>query len=205
MKDAIMSLRKEIHMTDKEVIGDLFQNMDEGKEFVSTDDNYVWFYLLGKYFKPRVIVEMGTRFGYSMKAFADGAAHRPEEFSLWSYDMECDGIKTLHVFEKYFRRNGVTDIHIFRKDTQAIQKLHLTNADLALVDGCHTGAGCYHECSLGYEALRQGGVMVVDDIEIDEAKEAVEKFCVEKALVPVYLPSFRGIYLVRKVTKCKDL
>jgi len=200
----VLELRENIKLSDKEVIGDLFQNMDEGKDFVSGYNNYVWFYIIALNYRPRKIVEMGTRFGYSMKAFVDGANHQPNEYDIHVYDIECDGIKTLHVFENYFRSIlNIEKIAVNKVDTQSIDSLSVKYADLVMVDAYHTEEGVFHECSLGWEALRPGGVMVVDDINDDAtlnacAKKGTLRFCESKGLNPVYLPSFRGIYLIEK-------
>lgn len=186
-------------MTDKEIIGSLLQEMDVGKDFVSGDNNYAWFHAIGKTYKPRVIVEMGTRFGYSLKAFTSGAGHPPEDFSLWVYDVECDGIKTLDVFERYFEAAGFTDINIHRVNTQSLTTLGIAGVDLAMVDGEHTESGCLHECNLAWDALDSGGIMVIDDASYEAPRAGVMKFCEQRHIEPLeYLPSLRGIYLIQK-------
>lgn len=194
----IIELKKNCKLTDLDVIGDLLQPMDKGADFVTGDNNYVWFYLIGKYFRPKAIVEMGTRFGYSMKAFVNGAHHLPGKYSLWSFDNECDGIK-LDIFEDYFRTHlKIKDVRINRFDTGKISSLALKNIDLCFVDALHTTEGCYHECELGFNSLKSGGVLVVDDVNYNEIRAGVEKFCGERGLSYSYLPSLRGIYLIIK-------
>lgn len=194
----IIELKKNCKLTDLDIIGGLLQPMDKDADFVTGDNNYVWFYLIGKYFRPKIIVEMGTRFGYSMKAFVKGAGHAPKLYDLWIFDNECDGIK-LDVFEDYFTNNlKIKNLHIKRADTSAVSSLGMTWADLCFVDALHTTEGCYHECSMGFDALKKGGVLVVDDVNYDEIKMGVEKFCNERGLNYSYLPSLRGIYLIIK-------
>jgi len=194
----VIDFKKDFTLTDLDIIGDLLQPMDKGADFVSGDNNYVWFYLIGKCYKPKVIAEAGTRFGYSMKAFVKGAGHNSDEYSLYSYDSECDGIKTLDIFEDYFRGMGIRKLYINRVNTKTLTSLNITGVDLFLADGYHTTEGCYHECSLGFEALKVGGVMVVDDVNFDFIKAGVEKFCADNSLSYTYLPSLRGIYLIEK-------
>ena len=194
----IIELKKNCKLTDFDVIGDLLQPMDKDAEFVTGDNNYVWFYLIGKYFRPKTIAEMGTRFGYSMKAFVKGAGHAPKFYSLWSFDLECDGI-TLNIFEDYFKNHlKIKNLHINKVNTWEISSLNVSSVDLCFVDGYHTTDGCYHECELGFNSLRSGGVMVVDDVNFDFIKTGVEKFCNERGLSYSYLPSLRGIYLIIK-------
>lgn len=197
--DILLNLKKNCKLTDVDVIGDLLQPMDKDADFVTGNNNYVWFYLIGKYFRPKVIVEMGTRFGYSMKAFVKGAGYSPKHYSLWSFDCESDGMKTLDIFEYFFRNSlRIEDIHINRLDTRNISSLNLSEIDLCFVDANHTTEGCYHECELGFDALKTGGVLIVDDVNYNEVKAGVEKFCNEVGLTFSYLPSLRGIYLIQK-------
>lgn len=194
----IIELKKNCTLTDLDVIGDLLQPMDKNADFVTGDNNYVWFYLIGKYFRPKIIAEMGTRFGYSMKAFVKGAGHLPGAYSLWSIDCECDGI-TLDIFEDYFiNRLKIKNLHTIRDDTRNISSLNVSSVDLCFVDGYHTTEGCYHECSIGFDALKSDGVMVVDDVNYNEIKIGVEKCCNERGLNYSYLPSLRGIYIIKK-------
>jgi hypothetical protein len=73
MFQAVIDYRLSHPMTDREVIGDLFQPRDAGHPFVETDNNYVWFRAIGAVYRPKTIVELGSRYGYSLKAFTDGA------------------------------------------------------------------------------------------------------------------------------------
>lgn len=194
----IIELKNNCKLTDLDIIGGLLQPMDKDADFVNGDNNYVWFYLIGKYFRPRIIVEMGTRFGYSMKSLVMGAGYAPKQYSLWSIDLECDGIKTLDIFKNYFINNlNIERVYISRTDTRNLSYLP-SPVDLCLVDAYHTAEGCYHECSMGFDALKKGGVLVVDDVNYPEPKAGAERFCAEKGLAFSYLPSLNGIYLIQK-------
>lgn len=200
MKDQLLQLRAECNLTDRDVIGGLFQFMDEGKDFVSGSDNYVWFYLIGKLVRPRVIAELGSRFGYSMKCFVEGAGHPPEEMVVRAFDAECDGIKTLHVFEDYFRKAlRIQNIKITKADTQSLKTLWMDGqADLCMVDGMHTVKGCLHECRLAWEALKPGGVMVIDDLDNQMVVDGFHRFCSEVGAKYEMIPSLRIIAVVFK-------
>lgn len=196
----IIELKKNCKLTDLDVIGDLLQPMDKGADFVSGDNNYVWFYLIAKYFRPKIIAETGTRFGYSMKAFVNGSGWAPKEYSLYSFDSEYDGIKCLDIFEDYFRnRLKIRNLHVSKNDLRTISSLNLVWVDLCLIDAYHTAEGCYHECSMGFESLKKGGVLVVDDVNYSEPKAGAEKFCKEMGFTYSYLPSLNGIYLIQKL------
>lgn len=185
---------------DRYVIGDLFQPMDEGKDFVSGDNNYVWFYLIGRVVKPKVIAEMGSRFGYSLKCFVEGAGHRAEAFTVRSFDAECDGIQTLSIMEDYFKNVlKVADFSITKADTLTLTTLGLDGqCDLVMVDGMHTVEGCLNECRLAWQALKPGGVMVVDDYFDPLPPVGLDLFCKESGATYSVIPSFRGIAILLK-------
>jgi predicted O-methyltransferase YrrM len=196
----MLELRKSFTKNDRQLIGGLFQDMDEGKDFVSGDDNYVWFYLLASIVRPRVIAEMGSRFGYSLKCFVEGAGYPMDQYVLRSFDYECDGIETLKIMEDYFKNVlGVQDMIVTKVDTQSIESLELDGqCDLCLVDGMHTVEGCRHECWMAWKALKSGGVMVVDDFHVDMPKEGLEIFCAEAGVTYEALNSFRGMAIIIK-------
>jgi predicted O-methyltransferase YrrM len=172
--------------------------MDDGQEYVEGADNYIWFYLIGKLVRPRIIAEMGTRFGYSLKMFVDGAGHPPAEYQIRVFDEERDGFKPLDTCLAYFRTViGVQDIQATRSDTRSLTSLNLpAPADLCMVDADHTTAGCLHECSLALASVRPGGMIVVDDILNPDVKVGADEFCCRNGLTAHYLPSLRGIYLI---------
>lgn len=182
------------------VLGDLLQPQDIGRAFVD-GDNYVWWVALGAHFRPKRIAEIGTRFGYSLKALVAGAARPPREYYLAVYDNESNpGDKNpLGVFARYFTEVLKIDaLRLERVDTQTTRSLEVTHCDMAVVDADHSEAGCHHDCGLAFDALRPGGVLVVDDTRPGQVRDGCERFCRERGLEFAFLPSLTGIHLVRK-------
>ncbi len=200
MNHPLLQIKKDCSLTDRDVIGDLCQPMDSGQEFLEGDNNYVWFYLIGQFYKPKKIIETGTRFGYSLKAFVTGAGHSPKEYSLWVYDDQRDGFQPLPVFEYYFKTKlNIQDIHINCIDTETITSFDVPyDVDFCMVDARHTEPGCYNECKMAYEKLKPGGVIVVDDTLVPDVRAGAERFCQEMNLTFDYFPSLRGIHLIHK-------
>lgn len=196
----ILELRKSFIKNDRQLIGGLFQEMDEGKDFISGDDNYVWFYLLAAVVRPKFIVEMGSRFGYSLKCFIEGANHQKDEYIIKSFDFECDGIETLKIMENYVKNViGIKNIIITKVNTLELESLGVDGlCDLCLVDGMHTVEGCRHECWLAWNALKSGGVMVIDDFYDEMPREGLNQFCADSGAFYEVINSFRGMAIIIK-------
>lgn len=183
--------------TDRRVLGPILEAADAGRDFVEGDNNYTWWDAIGEVLKPRSVLEIGVRYGYSLKCLLN---HTPKPLCVLAVDCEYDGAKTNSEFERHFRRqmNGVS-LTIVSADSQTLTTLPACDFDAGSVDGRHDAGGCKHDCELVFEALRPGGVMVVDDtLEGGEPRQGCEEFCREHGLEWAYLPSLRGIHLVVK-------
>lgn len=195
----LLSMKKECGLRDADVLGDLLQPCDAGRDYVTGDNNYVWLYLLGKLVRPRSIVETGTRFGYSLLSFMSGSGIHPKHCSIWCCDDDSDGIDSLTVFNRYFLNTlMVRDLTRVCRDTAAVSDTGVRDADLAFVDALHTADGCYHECRLLWKSLRSGGVLVIDDIDNDDVLQGALRFLREIGRLPWHIPSLRGLYVLQK-------
>lgn len=201
-RSGIERLQKSYVLNDCQIIGTLLQDRDRNCDFVLGNNYYSWFAAIGQYFRPKRILEIGTRYGYSMKAFVEGADYIMEAYDLTVFDSECDPgtPEPLKVFEDYFRNTlNIQQIRIERVNTQTIDDLGiLTPVDLAHVDADHSDAGCYHDCSLAWNALRDGGVLIVDDTNPGCVRDATERFCKERNLEFTFLPTLRGCHVIQK-------
>lgn len=187
-------------LTDRDVLGDIVQEMDKGQDFVEGNNNYVWLYLIARELRPKFIVETGTRFGYSLKSFIKGAGWDGQDFTIRSFDSQFDGIDCLDTCERYLREKmGIANIVINRNDTRNLMSLGCPGmADLGFVDADHTEQGCVRECGLVWEALRPGGVMLVDDILNGDVKRGAERWMRRNRARERFIPTLRGLYLIQK-------
>lgn len=196
---AVTERRRALGLTDKEVVGDLLQPMDRDVDWMAGDNNYTWWAAIGMEWRPWSVVEIGTRFGYSLKALL-GCRAGPA-VRVASVDAECNpGELSRDVFLAYFRDVlEVPDLNALKVDSQTLAGLPWYGFDLGVVDGLHSTSGCLHDCGLVWEALWPNGLMVVDDtIEGGEPRAAVEQFCASRGLELAHLPSLRGVTLVIK-------
>jgi hypothetical protein len=129
---------------------------------------YEDYFLLARYFGPRSILEIGTRFGYSLIAMCRGASpalQRVVSIDLESYE-NCFDQPTQAVARRNFdacvgpaepsRQFIVGDSH-----TVEVAETF----DLIHVDGDHTEAGARDDIVKFFERLSPGGVMLVDDLD----------------------------------------
>lgn len=195
-------------LTDYDVLGGLVQDADRGCDWVAGANNYTWWYAIGAVKHPRKIVEIGSRFGYSLKAIMMGAGRN--QTVLYVIDDERDADREpLKILERHFKTwdaeyERVADLAIRREDSQKLVTLMPANCqmgvgfDLGSVDADHSMYGCYHDCGLVWEILRPGGLMVVDDCQPGCVRDGCERFCRDMGVEWAYLPSLRGIHLVLK-------
>ena len=186
-------------LTDPLVLGDIVRPGDARAPWVTGANNYVWFHLVGAYYRPRRVLEIGTRFGYSLWAVLKGAG-LSDVAEVTCYDAEVDDDhEPLAFVERWFARRGI-QVRANRDDTRLLTALDVpTPVDYALVDADHSEAGCYHDCELAWACVRPGGVLAVDDTEPGgEVRAAAERFCRARGVPWAHLPTYRGLTLVRK-------
>jgi predicted O-methyltransferase YrrM len=161
------------------VQGDPFQPTEETKVYYETKAK------IARWIKPKRVVEIGVRAGYSALAFYMG--HPYQEF----YGMDMDegywgGVVgyLAHALRALGSLDGPCSVRLDRLDSQSVQVLRMEGqqADLFHVDGNHTPKGAAHDILL---ALTSGArYIVVDDYDFtplvaEGADWAIKKFGLE--------------------------
>lgn len=187
-----------VNYSDEMLIGDALHEMDRGADFTGAGTNgYVWHFSLGYYLRPRIVVEIGTRFGYSILSMFRSPQARERLQMVHCFDNEsCAPGSTSHA-GKHFAANNIPHT-ITIGDTQALDELPVCDADLCHVDADHSEAGCYHDCKISWKALRKGGWMVVDDAKYYTVASGFSRFLVDVNRHAEFYPSLRGFYMVQK-------
>jgi hypothetical protein len=152
--------------------------------------------------KPKVIVEIGVRLGYSAHAFLSAVPNAVYHgIDVWGGGHGGTQIAGReYVMEMLTRNFPNASIVLHTCNTQTMPWPEVPFADLFHVDGDHTTQGALHDMRGASELIAVGGAMLVDDYDhIGEVRHAIEEFKREfvgkhgygynKA---EYIPTFRG-------------
>jgi hypothetical protein len=162
-------------------------------------DEYRAKYALAKMIRPRSILEVGVRFGYSARSFLMAAP----EASYVGLDLDepswgpYTGIPRLWAetrLQELYPRN---DIWTIRTNTQT-EPQRRSPADLVHIDGDHSFEGTLRDLITFFPICL--GVMVVDDyLEIAPVRAAVDIFCAQHPeAIKLLVTSLRGSALLVK-------
>jgi len=169
---------------------------------------------------PRRILEIGVRYGYSGIALCDGALRSGFTVPRVNYtgiDAECFGAAepggdayrlyrsnaiAAENFKRFFEPDAV-QARFFTLDTQkeALPPAVTSSAyDLVNIDGHHSYDGALKDMENTWPLLREGGLVLVDDMGMEEVARAVFHF-VQQVTEPVQCqlhPNERMLMIIRK-------
>jgi predicted O-methyltransferase YrrM len=179
---------------------------DVAADYVVNGINYEWARAIAEVVRPGRILEIGVYRGYDACAFVLG---HPAIEELWLVDAEYYGPKLADAADRIaavWKRaaEGRCERGKLRWSVLDTQRLSegfwpARYFDLIVVDGDHTVAGAIHDLRLVWPCLTKGGVLLFDDVDhIPDCKIAADAACREWGIVPKYLPTFRGQYLLVK-------
>lgn len=128
---------------------------------------------VARHFKPRGILEVGVRFGYTAFCLAWGSPC----FELYlGLDNESYQADSCRVARDWLAQRGLPGPCMVQFcDTQ--QGLPVEAIfDLVHVDGDHSALGALNDLVLCWPKLRPGGVLILDDYWTPEVAEAARRF-----------------------------
>lgn len=190
----ILENRTNSVLKEKDLIGPFIHPLDEGATYLG-QDTYEVYHALGLTFKPKSILEIGVRFGYSMRCMTLGSGLIETAYGI---DNEYDSGGSLD-YVRCHLHNLIPNLQLHLIDSQKVDQLPVKELiDLAHVDAWHTADGCYHDCVLVHKYLKPNGILLVDDVGTggELVREGADRFCKQHQLTPYYLPSYRGMYVI---------
>jgi predicted O-methyltransferase YrrM len=176
---------------------------------------YPYYCLLAHYLGARSILEIGTRFGYSLIALARGALAAapagPSVLTLKSLDLEDYPnefpVSSQEVAKANFdacvtRHRGKTeiDIQFVVGDSHQVRLPPGEGYDLIHVDGDHTEEGAFRDMVDYFPHVEAGGCMVVDDLDQAAVYRGYLRAVEALGIAPedrAFLPTKHGLGILR--------
>lgn len=167
---------------------------DKDADYVLSPKQYPWYYYYSHIKKPKAILEIGVRRGYSIISMCLG--HKPVFVTL--IDCGYDGVTLEHAIDE-LNKLGVQVDFDSRRSQEAVPKLCLRSYhyDLIHIDGEHTREALWNDLQAS-KKLRPDGWIIVDDVgDMPELLEVCKEFA-GKAWDLVEVPTFRGHAVMRR-------
>lgn len=182
--------------TDKEILGGHIEPGEENADTLLQKDTYAWYWAFSSLLTPDKIGEIGVLFGYSALALL--APHKNIPLYI-GYDAQLYAPDSNERARAKLPKNA----NVILSDTQKVYELLEKDFDLLHIDGDHTEEGASHDLALAKDAVKSGGWIIVDDIaglhypSCEGVKPAADKFIRKHNLKYLFLPTFRGMYVIR--------
>ncbi|NJL38418.1 MAG: class I SAM-dependent methyltransferase [Leptolyngbyaceae cyanobacterium SM1_4_3] len=167
------------------------------KKNIASSDYYNYYYSYGKSWKPKAILEIGVRRGYSAVSMALGAGKELESFV--GVDSEIDIDESSFFASKLLKQHTNAKLEFLKIDTQKDEFISNKNLfDLIHVDADHSFSGCTNDLLLSLSLSRVGTIIVVDDSLYAPVRAACEmvKRLYSESLRAKYVTNFRGHCLI---------
>lgn len=160
------------------------------------------YYYLGKLFKPKRILEIGTYIGRSLiwLVLGSGQVELVVSVDNESYTPNSQSIAKQSLHDFGFRGNSVFIVGN-TKDKSVKDQLRKFTFDLIHIDGDHSYEGCLNDLKLSWELLDSKGIVIVHDYDASQVRKAVSDFCkeVNRTYIVIKESNFRhGGVLIQK-------
>jgi len=167
-------------------------------------------YVVGKYdiccrVKPKIIIEIGVRLGYSAHAFLYSSPNSQYHgLDIWGGKhggTKIGGEK--YVMEMLSRNFTNAKIKLYTCNTQKGKWPELpADVDLFHIDGDHTTAGSFFDMAMAFTRMKRGAYLLVDDYDfLPDVRIGVDSFISAfSSLISdyKYFPTFRGDVLITR-------
>lgn len=144
----------------------IVQNVDLNKDYYLSCNNYEWYFTFGKMFKPKHILELGVRYGYSAASMIYGSEFGLENvISYTGVDWEEIPMSNQIARDNLNKLFPYLEINIVTSDTNKLEHYMVDNKmfDLIHLDACHK-EGLLKEFEITWPMLEKNGILIIDDM-----------------------------------------
>ncbi len=170
---------------------------------------------IARRYRPKRILEIGVRYGYSGLSLCLGAAASGVENLVYigmdaqffagpeTTDYQQGRLSNTIAIENFEKHAPWVHASIFSVDTQKEpfpDEVMSQQYELINVDGDHSYEGCWRDMTQTWPLLTMGGIMVVDDTGMEGVRRAIEDFIRECLPEPdwQWYGNERGFCVIRK-------
>lgn len=163
---------------------------------------YPWYRAIGCATAPRLILELGVRYGYSAVALITGCNWAGVRPTYVGVDGHIDGVDSNSYALGYLNTMDCNSA-VLQADTRnvadvcaKIGQLELGLYDLVHVDADHSPEGIINEIRIAKNFVKPDGVILIDDLDTPHVRRAADEFCATLGITPIEIPTHHGLYLV---------
>jgi predicted O-methyltransferase YrrM len=185
--ERILKARENIGHSEQRLLFPWVNKVDIGAPWLSKG-TYLWYYAFGVVIAPKRILEIGTRYGYSVMSMWKGADESGGVEEIFCVDSGLDFSDWADHVNRIACEKNMIDGLVGKKptifetvsaDTQAKKDpsfLGNQKFDLCHVDADHSYHGCIHDCMTCLEVTKPGGWIIVDDTTSRDVNDAATVF-----------------------------
>jgi hypothetical protein len=183
-----------------DIIDPLFFERYDKYDYVYSGNCFEPYYGIAKTIKPKKIMEIGVRFGFSflpMLLGAEAARDNDEPIIIRGLDLETYGNNSIAISNMTEFYKGNADWKIEHGNSQELTELP-DFYDLISIDGCHNYGCKIHDLQL---AMNKSRYAILDDYDYHaDVKRSIDDFIKEYSHnieESIYMPTFRGSMLIK--------
>ncbi len=181
-------------------------NIFDKKRSIATSEYYNFYYSYANSWKPKSILEIGVRRGYSAVSMLIGSGDCLQRFV--GIDSEVDLPSSSKFAQDILRSHTNAEIKLINIDTQnSYIPDEIGIFDLIHIDADHTFHGCINDVLLALSLSKPGTKIVVDDCLYAPVRAAVEVIAkiYDIDLELKYVTNFRGHGLIQTLRSFPEL
>jgi hypothetical protein len=174
----------------------ILHEKDQDCRLYTSDSTYVTYYGIGSILKPKSLLEVGVRFGYSLASLACGAGLKSQVFGIdeESYEVESNSYAT-----NALKLLGIEALIYSSpsRDFDVAGRIGLSSIDLIHIDGDHTASGALRDL-LHYSQFSNR--LLIDDILDSRVWSAVRAFAAlqDRPISQTYFNTATGLLLIER-------